>query len=422
MALIREHPPQPCRNGSASIIVRNDSRCRSDAEFREGDVELVRGREWMATAAVGTRKIRVEVCIYGSLHMTCAIRRWSGVWVAEIPPAIDDDEVRIVHRCKQLGWRDQRSRHVTSVGPYPSTNAVGFRYAAIMTTVHLIDGTYELFRSHFGAPPRQTPQGWEIGAVHGIVSSTLNLLSDPEATHVGAAFDTVIESFRNDMYDGYKTGEGTPPELFDQFPVAERAMEAIGVTVWSMIEQEADDGLAAAAMKYVDEVDRVIILSPDKDMTQLFSNPKIVGFDRRNQKLVDADGVMEKFGVQPASIPDYLGLVGDTADGFPGLPGWGAKSASTMLARYGTIERIPASEEDWDVKVRGAAKLAATLREQRELALLFKDIATLRTDADIPQTLEELRWKGAHKAAFHALCDELGFDSIKNRATKWADD
>jgi 5'-3' exonuclease len=157
-------------------------------------------------------------------------------------------------------------------------------------------------------------------------------------------------------------------------------------------------------------------------MTQLFSNPKIVGFDRRNQKLVDADGVMEKFGVQPASIPDYLGLVGDTADGFPGLPGWGAKSASTLLARYGSIERIPASEEDWDVKVRGAAKLAATLREQRELALLFKDIATLRTDADIPQTLEELRWKGAHKAAFHALCDELGFDSIKNRPTKWADD
>ena len=290
-----------------------------------------------------------------------------------------------------------------------------------MTTLHLIDGTYELFRAHFGAPPRQTPQGWEIGAVHGILQSTLNLLAEPEVTHIGAAFDTVIESFRNDMYDGYKTGEGTPPELFDQFPVAERAMEAIGVPVWSMIEQEADDGLAAAAVKFADQVDRVIILSPDKDMTQLFSHPRIVGFDRRNQKLVDAAGVMEKFGVRPESIPDYLGLVGDTADGFPGLPGWGAKSASTLLARYGTIEAIPASEDDWDVTVRGAAKLAATLREQMDLALLFKDIATLRTDAEIPQSLEDLRWKGAHREEFHALCDELGFDSIKNRPSVWAD-
>lgn len=288
-------------------------------------------------------------------------------------------------------------------------------------TLHLIDGTYELFRSHFGAPPRQTPEGWEIGATHGVVQSTLNLLSEPEVTHVGIAFDTVIESFRNDMYDGYKTGEGTPPELFAQFPVVERAMEAIGVTVWSMIEQEADDGLAAAAMKFVDEVDRVIILSPDKDMTQLFGHPKIVGFDRRNQKLVDAAGVVEKFGVRPESIPDYLGLVGDTADGFPGLPGWGAKSSSTLLARYGHIENIPASEDDWDVQVRGAAKLAATLREERDLALLFKDIATLRTDADIPQALEDLRWKGAHKDEFHDLCDELGFESVKNRPTKWVD-
>ncbi len=288
-----------------------------------------------------------------------------------------------------------------------------------MTALHLIDGTYELFRAHFGAPPRQTPEGWQIGAVHGIIGSTLNLLSEPEVTHVGSAFDTVIESFRNTMYDGYKTGEGTPPELHAQFPVAERAMEAIGVTVWSMIEQEADDGLAAAAYKFVDDVDRVIIMSPDKDMTQLFGNPKIVGYDRRSQKLIDADAVREKFGVSPESIPDYLGLVGDTADGFPGLPGWGAKSASTLLARYGHIENIPASEDDWDVKVRGAAKLAATLRDHMDDALLFRDIATLRVDSDIPQNLEDLHWKGVHRERFLALCDELGWESIKTRPTKW---
>lgn len=288
-----------------------------------------------------------------------------------------------------------------------------------MTTLHLIDGTYELFRNHFGAPPRQTPDGWEIGATEGILRSTLNLLQQEGVTHVGAAFDTVIESFRNHMYDGYKTGEGTPDELFAQFPIAERAMEAMGVTVWSMIEQEADDGLAAAAMKFVDEVDQVVILSPDKDMTQLFGHPKIVGYDRRKQMLVDADGVVEKFGVKPESIPDYLGLVGDTADGFPGLPGWGAKSSSTLLARYDHIENIPPSEDDWDVKVRGAAKLAATLRDNMELALLFRDIATLRTDADIPQSLADLEWKGAHRGEFEAVCDELGFNSLKSAPTKW---
>ncbi len=288
-----------------------------------------------------------------------------------------------------------------------------------MTTLHLIDGTYELFRAHFGSPPRQTPEGWEIGATHGIIASTLRLLDEPDVTHVGAAFDTIIESFRNDMFAGYKTGEGTPPELHAQFPVAERAMESIGVTVWSMIEQEADDGLAAAAMKFVDEVDRVVILSPDKDMSQLYGHPRIVGYDRRNERLVDAAGVREKFGVDPDSIPDYLALVGDTADGIPGLPGWGAKSSSTLLARYGHLEDIPESEDDWDVKVRGAAKLAATLREHREEAMLFRDLATLRTDADIPQSLEDLRWRGVLRDDFAALCDELGFGALKERPRRW---
>lgn len=288
-----------------------------------------------------------------------------------------------------------------------------------MTTLHLIDGTYELFRAHFGSPPRQTPEGWEIGATHGIISSTLRLLDEPDVTHVGAAFDTIIESFRNDMFAGYKTGEGTPPELHAQFPVAERAMESIGVTVWSMIEQEADDGLAAAAMKFVDEVDRVVILSPDKDMSQLYGHPRIVGYDRRNERLIDAAGVREKFGVDPHSIPDYLALVGDTADGIPGLPGWGAKSSSTLLARYGHLEDIPESEADWDVQVRGAAKLAATLREHRDEAVLFRELATLRTDADIPQSLEDLRWRGALRDDFVALCDELGFGALKERPRRW---
>ena len=288
-----------------------------------------------------------------------------------------------------------------------------------MTKLHLIDGTYELFRSHFGAPPRQTPEGWEIGATYGIVSSTLALLSEPDVTHVAAAFDTVIESFRNDMYAGYKTGEGTPPELHAQFLVAERALEALGVTVWSMIEQEADDGLAAAAVKFAPEVEQVIILSPDKDMAQLYGDPKIVGYNRRTETLLDAKGVQEKFGVSPHSIPDYLALVGDTADGFPGLPGWGAKSSSTLLARYDHIESIPADESAWDVKVRGAAKLAATLRDSMDDALLFRDLATLRTDADIPETLDDLAWKGADREEFVSLCDELGFTGIRDRPTKW---
>jgi 5'-3' exonuclease len=288
-----------------------------------------------------------------------------------------------------------------------------------MATLHVIDGTYELFRNHFGAPPRETPEGWEIGAVAGLVSSTLSLLGSGDVTHVGAAFDSVIESFRNDMFEGYKTGEGTPPELHAQFPVAERAMEVMGVTVWSMIEQEADDGLAAAAHKFVDEVDRVVVMSPDKDMTQLFGNPKIVGYDRRNGVFIDAEGTREKFGVSPESIPDYLALVGDTADGIPGLPGWGAKSSGALLSRYGHLDVIPASEEDWDVTVRSAAKLAQTLRDRMDDALLYRDLATLRADADIPQTLDELEWKGVHREAYEILCEDLGFTRLKTRPTRW---
>jgi 5'-3' exonuclease len=288
-----------------------------------------------------------------------------------------------------------------------------------MTTVHLIDGTYELFRAHFGAPPRQTDDGWEIGAVHGLVASTISLLAEDGVTHVGIAFDSVIESFRNDMFDGYKTGEGTPPELYAQFPVAERAMEALGIVVWSMIEQEADDGLAAAAMKFAPDVDRVVIMSPDKDMCQLYGNPRIVGFDRRKAAFIDTQGVWDKFGVAPESIPDYLALVGDTADGIPGLPGWGAKSTAIVLAQYGHLDKVPGSEQDWVVKVRSAQRLAATLRDNMEAALLYRDLATLRADADIPQDLDDLEWKGVHRSEFIALCDELGFGSIRARPTRW---
>ena len=288
-----------------------------------------------------------------------------------------------------------------------------------MTTVHLIDGTYELFRHHFGAPPRQTADGWEIGAVHGLVASTISLLAEEGVSHVGVAFDSVIESFRNDMFDGYKTGEGTPPELHAQFPVAERAMEALGVVVWPMIEQEADDGLAAAATKFAPDVERVVIMSPDKDMCQLYGDPKIVGFDRRRAAFINSDGVWEKFGVAPESIPDYLALVGDTADGIPGLPGWGAKSTAAVLAEYTHLDDVPESHEDWAVKVRTAPKLAATLRENMADALLYRDLATLRTDADIPEGLADLEWKGVRRDEFVALCDELDFGSIRNRPKMW---
>ncbi len=285
--------------------------------------------------------------------------------------------------------------------------------------LHLIDGTYELFRAHFGAPPRRDPRGEEIGAVHGLLVSTLSLLADEGVTHVGIVFDTVIESFRNDLFEGYKTGESTPPELLAQFPAAERAVAALGLTVWPMIEQEADDGLAAAAMKFAPEVDQVVIMSPDKDMTQLYGHPKIVGYDRRKGAFIDAAAVKDKFGVDPASIPDYLALVGDSADGIPGLPGWGAKSSATVLAEYQRLESIPESASDWSVKVRGASKLAETLKLGKDEAHLYRNLATLRTDMAIAQNLDDLEWRGARRADYTALCDELGFERLKERPGRW---
>ena len=269
--------------------------------------------------------------------------------------------------------------------------------------VHLVDGTYELFRHHFALPSHVTADGLEIAATRGVLGSMLMLLEEG-ATHVGIATDRTVESFRNALWDGYKTGDDLDPELGDQFPVLDDVLTAAGFAVFPMIEHEADDGLgSAAAIAAADRrVEQVIICTPDKDLGQCVGG-KIVQYDRRKQLLIDRDGVIAKFGVPPESIADYLALMGDTADGFPGLPGWGAKSASTVLARYGRIEDIPLDAGDWDITVRGAAKLADTLREQLDLALLFRRIATIALDAPTISNVDELRWTGPTDALDEAL-------------------
>ncbi len=287
--------------------------------------------------------------------------------------------------------------------------------------LHLIDGTYELFRAYFGAPKRSAPDGREVGGTYGITASTLALLDDPGVTHVAAAFDSIIESFRNDVYPGYKTGAGIEEDLLAQFPLAERAMHAIGVTVWSMYEYETDDALATAATRWADDVEQVVVLTPDKDMAQLYGHPKVQGYNVRQKTFMDRDGVVEKFGVPPESIPDYLALVGDSADGFPGLQGWGAKSAATVLAHYGHIENIPLDVNQWQVKVRGAEKLASTLRSNVGEALLYRYLAQLRTDVPLAERLDDLEWRGVPRKRFEAFCEEMGFVQLLDRPRKWAD-
>jgi 5'-3' exonuclease len=261
--------------------------------------------------------------------------------------------------------------------------------------VHLVDGTYELFRHHFALPGHLDPDGVEVAATRGVVGSMLGMLEEG-ATHVGVATDHVVESFRNDLYDGYKTSEGMDPELLDQFPLLEDALRALGVAVFAMVDVEADDGLASAARVATEDprVERVFICTPDKDLGQCVRDPLVVQVDRRRDgKVYDEAGVRERFGVDPASIPDYLALVGDSADGFPGLPGWGAKSAATVLARWGHVADIPPDANDWEVSVRGAAKLATTLAEGREAAELFLTLARLRDDADVG-TVDDWEWRG----------------------------
>ena len=283
---------------------------------------------------------------------------------------------------------------------------------------HLIDGTYELFRHFFAVPSHLDPAGNEVGAVRGVVGTVMTMLEDG-ATHVGVATDHIIESFRNDLWPGYKTGAGIDPELLAQFPWVEEALEALGVAVWAMVEQEADDALAAAARVASEDqrVEQVLICTPDKDLAQCVVDPRIAQLDRRNSKLLDEAAVREKFGVAPASIPDWLALVGDSADGFPGLPGWGAKSAATVLARYEHIDDIP-DDGNWDVTVRGASKLAATLAANRLEAQLFLDLATLRTDADVG-AVDEWRWTGP-RPELAAWADRLGSPNLVNRAERAA--
>jgi 5'-3' exonuclease len=261
--------------------------------------------------------------------------------------------------------------------------------------VHLVDGTYELFRAHFGAPPAQDEAGRPIGAVRGLVASLRSLLRERDVTHVAVAFDHVIESFRNRMFAGYKTGEGIEPDLLVQFQPAEDAVAALGLVVWSMVEFEADDALATAALRFRDDpaVEQVVICSPDKDLAQCVVGSRVVCRDRRRRVDRDEAGVVERFGVKPASIPDWLALVGDGADGIPGIPGWGEKSAAAVLACYGRIDAIPDDPRRWSVPLRGRERLAGELSSRRAEAALYRELATLRTDVPLVEDLARLAWR-----------------------------
>jgi 5'-3' exonuclease len=281
--------------------------------------------------------------------------------------------------------------------------------------VHLVDGTYELFRHFYGAPPHRNAAGHEVAAVRGVLGSVLQLLAEG-ATHVGVATDHVIESFRNDLWPGYKTGDGVDPDLKSQFWPLEEALTAMGVVVWAMVEDEADDALGSAAAVAADDerVEQVVICTPDKDLGQCVRGTRVVQMDRRKRVVVDEEGVIAKFGVPPESIPDYLALVGDSADGFPGIPGWGAKSAATVLARWGRIEDIPLNPADWDVAVRGPSKLSISLRDDYAHALLFKRLATLRVDRSLIGSVDELDWRGP-TPDFGRVCAEIDAESLARR-------
>jgi 5'-3' exonuclease len=286
--------------------------------------------------------------------------------------------------------------------------------------VYLLDGTYELFRYHFALPSHQTRGGTEVAGTRGVLNTVLMMFSEG-VTHLGVATDHVIESFRNDLWSAYKSSAGIDPRILAQFPIVEEALQALGVPTWPMVELEADDALASAAAKAAPEpsVDRVLICSPDKDMGQCIGG-KVFQLDRRQQKLFDAEAVRAKFGVEPESVPDYLALVGDSADGFPGLPGWGAKAAAAVLSRYRHIEDIPPLSGDWDVKVRGAPVLAQTLVQQREAAFLFRDLATLRTTAKTLAAVDDLRWRGP-TSEFEALCEKIDAQNLVGRAKALAE-
>ena len=293
-----------------------------------------------------------------------------------------------------------------------------------MMKLHLVDGTYELFRAYYGAPPSNAPDGRPVGATRGLLQTLLSLLRQPDVTHVGVAFDHIVESFRNELFGGYKTGDGGPTDLANQFELGEQVARALGFVVWPMVEFEADDAIATAVARWAEApgVDQVVICSPDKDMMQLIRGQDVVSLDRRRQIVIDYKGVVEKFGVEPGSIPDYLALVGDTSDGIPGVPRWGAKSASLVLKRYKRIEAIPENPMLWDVSVRGAKSMANELKEHRSVVDLYKELATLRLDVPLTESLEDLKWKGARSSEYNILCSELGFQTLATAPSQWRDD
>lgn len=279
------------------------------------------------------------------------------------------------------------------------------------TRLHLVDGTFELFRAHYAPrPSRTSPDGQDVKATVGVAGSLLRLMDDPDeqATHLAVAFDNPVESFRNRLFDGYKTGEGMDPALAAQFDLVEKVTAALGIVVWSMDEYEADDALATAARRWRDDVDQVRILTPDKDLGQCVAGTRVVQVDRIRRRVIDEDGVRERNGVAPASIPDWLALVGDTADGIPGVPGFGAKTAAALLSHYGTVDAIPADPSTWAVRVRGAARLATALNGMREEAALYRTLAVLVEDVPLDESLDDLRWRGADRAAVDEVSARLG--------------
>jgi 5'-3' exonuclease len=293
--------------------------------------------------------------------------------------------------------------------------------------LHLVDATYELFRAHYAPRPDvRGRDGIVLSGVSGLCDQLLYLLRDEGATHVGCATDRVIESFRNDLFPGYKSSAGMPRELLAQFPIAEAAIEALGLVLWPMVEWEADDAIAAAAVRFAGDpsVERILVCTPDKDMAQLVEDARVVLWDRRRGLIYDDAGVRAKWGVAPRSIPDWLALVGDSSDGFPGLPGWGAKSAAAVLAVYGSLEAIPPKASHWEVpSLRGAPVLAATLRDHWDEAMLYRSLAQLRTEADgveIPQAAAaELEWRGAPRDRWEAFCDDWGLTRVRARPHRW---
>jgi 5'-3' exonuclease len=283
--------------------------------------------------------------------------------------------------------------------------------------VHLVDGTYELFRHFFAVPASADINGQEIGAVRGVLTSVLSMI-ERGATHIGVATDHVVESFRNDLYPGYKTSEGVAPALLSQFPVLEEALEAMGVVVWPMVEYEADDALASAAAKAAEDnrVRQVLICTPDKDLSQCVVGTRVVQLDRRRQILRDETGIVAKFGVNPQSIPDYLAVVGDSADGFPGLAGWGEKAAALVLSQYPHLEDIPKDWQAWHSSIKKARSLSESLFNAWNDALLFRTLATLRLDVSVFDTVEDLRWAGP-RPNFEEHCQRMKSSDLLRRVT-----